>query len=61
MHLIVRQSASFGSELTSSRVVELSRSMAASDSESTVSGVDVTATGVHPSPFRDSNLGDEFD
>ena len=30
--------------------------MAASDSEPSVSGVDVTATGVHLSPFRDPNL-----
>ena len=35
--------------------------MAASDSESNVSGVDVTATGVHLSPFKDPNLDDEFD
>ena len=59
VHLIVRQSAVFGCELTLSRVVELSRKEA-SDSESSVSGVDVTATGVHLSPFRDPNLGDEF-
>ena len=57
VHFIVWQSA----ELTLPRVVELNRSMAASDSESNVSGVDVTATGVHLSPFRDLNLGDEFD
>eukprot|EP00439_Symbiodinium_sp_Y106_P057252 s1078_g8.t1 len=38
--------------------------MAASDSESSMSGVDVTITAVHPSPFRDIRdpaAGDEFD
>ena len=51
----------FGCELTSPRVIELNHSIVASDSESSVSGVDVTATGVHLSPFRDPNLDDEFD
>ena len=35
--------------------------MAASDSESSLSGADVTITAVHPSPFRDPTTGDEFD
>ena len=35
--------------------------MAASDSESGMSGADVTITAVHPSPFRDPTTGDEFD
>ena len=61
MYLNVRQSAVFGCELTSPRVIELNHSMAASDSESSVSGVDVTATDVHLSPFRDPNLDDEID
>ena len=35
--------------------------MSASDSESNMSGADVTITAVHPSPFRDPTTGDEFD
>ena len=35
--------------------------MAASDSDSSLSGVDVTAAAVHFSPFRDPNIRDEFD
>ena len=35
--------------------------MPASDSESNMSGADVTITAVHPSPFRDPTTGDEFD
>ena len=35
--------------------------MAASDSESSLSGADVTITAVHPSPFRDPTTDDEFD
>ena len=44
------------------RVIELSCTMAvsASDSESSVSGVDVTITQVHLSPFRGSTAEDEF-
>ena len=41
--------------------LELACNMAASDSESNMSGVDVTITAVHPSPFRDPTTGDEFD
>ena len=41
--------------------LELVCSMAASDSESSMSGVDVTITAVHPSPFREPAAGDEFD
>ena len=44
-----------------SRVSELTCNMAASDSETSVSGVDVTVTAVHPTPFRDPTTGDEFD
>ena len=33
--------------------------MSASDSESNMSGADVTITAVHPSPFRDPTTGDE--
>ena len=40
--------------------LELACNMAASDSESSMSGVDVTITAVHPSP-RDPTTGDEFD
>ena len=35
--------------------------MAASDSESSMSGIDIIITAVHPSPFRDPTIGDEFD
>ena len=35
--------------------------MTASDSETSVPGVDVTVTAVHPSPFRDPTTGDEID
>ena len=41
--------------------LELACNMAASDSESNMSGVDVTITAAHPSPFRDPTTGDEFD
>ena len=41
--------------------LELACNMAASDSESSMSGVDVTITAVRPSPFRDPTTGDEFD
>ena len=44
-----------------SRVRELPCNLAASDSESSVSGVDVAVTAVHPSPFRDPTTGHEFD
>ena len=44
-----------------SRVRELICDMTASDSETSVPGVDVTVTAVHPSPFRDPTTGDEFD
>ena len=41
--------------------MKLFRTMSASDSESNMSGADVTITAVHPSPFRDPTTGDEFD
>ena len=54
VYLIVWQSARL-------EFLELACNMAASDSESSMSGVDVTITAVHPSPFRDPTTGDEFD
>ena len=52
MHLFLRQSVIVAVSLLERRVSELLRSVAASDSESSVSGVDVFAADVHPSPFR---------
>ena len=40
--------------------LELACNMAASDSESNISGVDETIIVVHPSPFRDPTTGDEY-
>ena len=59
MHLFLRQSVIVAVSLLERRVSELLRSVAASDSESSVSGVDVFAADVHPSPFRDQET-DEF-
>ena len=39
----------------------LACNMAASDSESSLSGADVTIIAVHPSLFREPTTGDEFD
>ena len=44
-----------------SLVEKFFRTMSASDSESNMSGADITITAVHPSPFRGPITGDEFD
>ena len=47
--------------LVASLVEKFFRTMSASDSESNMSGADITITTVHPSPFRGPITGDEFD